>query len=188
MFDKLKKLISTVGRPVLVAGLGVAFGSVAVAGGGGDPGSEPYGDNPNHKKGSRSGSIRYDCTNFSFSSAGVLTADCNVSLDPHVDPVSTSIDLSTHLRISYTNSGRILMSNDTDNTWDTSDNWTDSANWFVGDACSNTETYYESGWVLLRGDCRNEKENRTLRYYTNLSATPGLGGLQTSSNGRMVLK
>ena len=187
MFDNPKKLAwPSWSCAALVAGLGLAF-AITALGVPGDQGGEQYGDNPNHQKGLMTGKIKKDCTNFSFASNGVLTADCNTSEDEDADPESTSINLTDHLRFSYTEARRIIMSNDTVG-WNTNDNWNETAGWFVNSACSDRETYYEDGWVRIRGECQNPRTGNKEHFWTDLSITHALGGLSTNNSGQLVFK
>ena len=80
--------------------LATAWAGPALAGGGGNPAPpQDPGDNPHYEAGSMSGKITKDCTNFSVTSAGVLSAECNASTDTSVPRSSTTIDLSGNLTI-----------------------------------------------------------------------------------------
>ena len=94
-------------RAATVLGLASAIvASTVVAGGGGGPGS--YGDNPNHEKGSMSGDVARDCTNFRVTDAGQVTADCNTSSDSGVDPSSTTIDIGDYVHVQNERQSSVL--------------------------------------------------------------------------------
>ena len=195
--------------------LAVAF-AVVTMGTGGSAG-QGYGDNPNHEKGSMSGDIARDCTNFSATASGVVRADCNASTDPAVDPSATKIDLGGGLHVQNVGEGRrqergeqhglphwwsVYYPTDLTITWtnggDYSSRWKNG----FGDACTNARTYYDGGNIYLEADCalrekcvpqsgwlpRNCGPNETRRSPRTRLNDPDLGGGLMNSNGNLVLK
>ena len=144
-----------------------AAGTVWAGGGGGGP--ERHGDNPNHEKGSMSGEVATDCTNFSINSSAVVSAECNTSIDSNVDPSSTSIDLGQHLKIwnggiYWSNAG---IFNDIDDLW-------------VATNCQDLQIDYADGDVRIGGSCLTQGSHQWAQTFMRF-------GLR-NNNGSLALK
>ena len=146
-----------------IAALAFAFAaSSALAGGGGGPAR--YGDNPNHEKGSMSGNVAMDCTNFRVTAAGVVSADCNTSTDTGVDPSPTTIDLGETVRVRNDSEGSqvraVLQRHCTIYrpiglllTWANGDEHTSRWNDAFRDSCTDASIDYQDGDVWLEARC-----------------------------------
>ena len=208
---------STDGRtaPWRVAVLLAAFlsaGTVVAAGGGGGPAR--HGDNPTHEKGSMSGNIAIDCTNFRVDASGVVTAECNTTTDGNVDPSSTSIALASSLHVQNVGDASAVFYDAHGRWW--REHWPEHltliwpngseyvSRWKVSfaNACGQKRIRYEDGNVVLEAECtvQNICTWGTLRVPANCTSNttdriadtklnePERGGGLRNDNGNLAFK